>query len=76
MDAWKLIRSKDTPVGEGLEYAQNVRVATVGECQRRLGMTNVSTASGAMAIGPFFFPSEGFGALLVTSAGAIVKVSL
>jgi hypothetical protein len=59
-----------------MEYAQNVRIRTVGECQRRYGLSIASTASGAKVIAGYFFTATGYGALLLTSTGTVEKLAL
>lgn len=76
MDGWKLIKADSAPTADGLIYSQNVTLRRVGEVGRRSGLEIASVASGAVEIGPYFFPSESYGVLLVTDAGAINKVAL
>jgi ribulose 1,5-bisphosphate carboxylase large subunit-like protein len=74
MREWTLIRDREEKTGNGILWAMNVSLDTVGELTRRKG-TEKLTALGAKAINPYFSAGVN-GVVLFTSTGTLETVAL
>jgi hypothetical protein len=74
MREWTLIRDREEKTGNGILWAMNVSLDTVGECARRKG-TEKLAALGARAIAPYFSAGVN-GVLLFTSTGTLETVAM